>query len=209
MMIFLDTGPAQWTLAQREIGDAIGLAQLLTPLTRYSDRGGMYAIDNGAFSRFDADGFMRLLDRQSSSVDRCKFVAVPDVVGSGIRTSEVFERWAPRLSGWPLAYVAQDGCESLPIPWDSIAAVFIGGSTAWKTGPHAEAVVRAAKALDKWCHVGRVNTPERFTRFAELGADSCDGSGISKYTWMRQALVRNETGLFTGESYESLERVSV
>ena len=208
MMILLDTGPQQFELAKGEIAESVQLGQLLTPLTRYADRGMTYGIDNGAFSRFDADGFLRLLERQKGTESRCKFVAVPDVVGSAIRTSEVFERWVPRLTGWPLAYVAQDGCESLPIPWDSIEAVFIGGGTAWKLGPHAEAVVRAAKILGKWVHIGRINTPERFDKFRAMGADSCDGSGISRFSWMRERIAGGN-GLFKENSDEGLERVSV
>ena len=113
-----------------EIGVPVG--QLLTPLTRYRLREPSlpWAIDNGAFSSFDAKTFGALLDRESHRAERCLFVTVPDVVGSARRTLEVFERWAPRLNGWRLALACQDGQESLPIPWDEIAAVFIGGSTA-------------------------------------------------------------------------------
>lgn len=187
MMVLLDTGPKQWELARTElVGVEVG--QLLTPLTRYADHGARYAIDNGAFSGFDAAGFLRLLDRQREHRDRCIFVAAPDVVGSARRTLEVFRHWYPRLHGWPVALVAQDGLEDLDIPWHLLAAVFIGGSTEWKLGRHAEAVVRAAKAMGKWVHIGRVNTPGRFDKFEAMGADSCDGSGIARYSWMREEL---------------------
>lgn len=179
------------TKAQSEIGCPV--EQLITPLTRRSNQNekARFAIDNGAFAGFDARGFVSLLKREECRRGLCRFVAVPDVVGSAIRTLEVFEHWAPIMQEWPLALVAQDGQENLPIPWDRIAAIFIGGSTEWKMGPHAAACIKACKAIGKWCHVGRVNTPGRFEYFDALGADSIDGTGISQYSWMREAIYRN------------------
>jgi hypothetical protein len=65
-----------------------------------------------------------------------------------------------------IALACQDGQEHLPIPWDEIAAVFIGGSTA-EMSDHLCPLI-AAKHLDKWVHVGRVNHPERFQHFEQL-----------------------------------------
>lgn len=156
----------------------------------------MFGVDNYSFNRFSRTAFEKKLERLSEFRDRCRFVAAPDVVvigphgpvGDARRTLEVFEHWYPRLCGWPIALVAQDGQEHLPIPWDLIAAVFIGGSTNWKLSHHAAAIIKAAKAMDKWAHVGRVNTPGRFEYFEELGADSIDGTGLSRYTWMRKKI---------------------
>jgi len=174
--------------------------QLLTPLTRYRNRHpkAHFAIDNGAFSRFNRKGFLTLLKREARRKSLCRFVAVPDVVGSARRTLEVFDHWKHELRGWTLALVAQDGLEDLPIPWDEIGAIFIGGSTEWKMSAHAAAIVKAGKALDKWVHIGRVNDPKRFNYFKKMGADSVDGSGISQYSWMRERLaVTPPPGLFT------------
>ena len=112
---------------------------------------------------------------------------------SARRTLEVFDEWKQRLADWPLALVCQDGQEHLPIPWKAIAAVFIGGSTEWKMGPHAMTCIKAAKAIGKWVHVGRVNTPGRFEYFEKLGADSLDGTGLSRYSHMREAVHRENT----------------
>jgi len=173
--------------ASSELGCPV--EQLLTPLTRFSRRGdGMYAIDNGAFSGFNRKSFLSLLEREWEARSLCRFVAVPDVVGSAIRTREVFDIWESELTGWPLAYVVQDGQEGVAIPWRRVAAVFVGGSTEWKLGRHAEACIRAAQCLGKWVHVGRVNTPGRFEFFERLGADSIDGSGLARYSWMRKAV---------------------
>lgn len=187
MIALLDNGQDLDDCAA-EIGCDVG--QLLTPLTRYRlrDPARPWAIDNGAFAAFDADAFLTLLQREDHHKARCLFVTAPDVVGSARRTLEVFEFWKERLSGWPIALACQDGQEHLPIPWDDIAAVFIGGSTNWKAGEHAAHIIKAAKAIGKWVHVGRVNHAARFDHFEKLGADSIDGTGISRYSHMREAI---------------------
>jgi hypothetical protein len=173
-----------------ELGCEVG--QLLTPLTRYRlrDPARKWAIDNGFFAQTETDAFLSLLEREKHHREKCLFVTVPDVVGSARRTLEVFERWKDRLAGWPLALACQDGQEHLPIPWDDIAAVFIGGSTNWKCSDNAAHIIKAAKALGKWAHAGRVNHGARVDHFEKLGADSYDGTGISRYTHMREAISR-------------------
>lgn len=175
----------------KELGCSV--EQFLSPDKRFKRENidSHFAIDNGAFSVFKPKMFLDLLKEEIPRRGLCRFVAVPDVVGSAMRTLEVFSHWAPALQEWPLALVAQDGQENLPIPWDRIAAIFIGGSTDWKMGPHAAACIKAGKAMGKWCHVGRVNTPGRFEHFDKLGADSIDGTGLSRYSWMREAIYRD------------------
>jgi len=85
----------------------------------------------------------------------------------------------------PIAFVAQDGQERLPVPWEHFEALFVGGSTQWKLGPHAAALIREAKRHDKWVHVGRVNTLRRIEWFKALEVDSIDGSGFARFTRVR------------------------
>lgn len=176
------------------------VGQLLTPLTRFNlqDKNGKFAIDNGAFSEFKEKAFMSLLAREACHKENCIFVAVPDVVASAARTLEIFDHWKDRLKDWPLALVAQDGQENFLIPWRDIQAIFIGGSTEFKVSDHVKHIIKAAKMLGKWVHIGRINTPDRFEYFLGLGADSCDGSGIAQYTHMREAIARrhNQAKLF-------------
>jgi hypothetical protein len=47
--------------------------------------------------------------------------------------------------------------------------------------------------LDKWVHVGRVNTAQRVSNWMGL-ADSIDGSGISKYDYMLEAVLTELLG---------------
>jgi hypothetical protein len=187
MIALLDNGQDLEQCAG-ELGSEVG--QLLTPLTRYKLRDPLrpWAIDNGAFASFDRVAFEALLARENHHRERCLFVTVPDVVGSARRTLEVFSYWGPRLSGWKLAFACQDGQEDLPIPWDAIAAVFIGGSTKFKCSTGAMQIVQAGLALGKWVHAGRVNDPERWLHFEKLGVHSIDGTGIARYTHMRAAI---------------------
>jgi hypothetical protein len=174
-----------------KINSPLVMGQLLTPLTGYADAGGIYAIDNGAFSGFPADRFRRLLERQESRKADCLFVTCPDIVGAGQRSIELFKRrsrWIPE--GWKVALVAQDGMEDLEIPWDEMDAIFIGGGDPWKDSKASQDIVKTAVTLGVWVHVGRINTPRRFELFDELGADSCDGSGIAMYDHMLQKIER-------------------
>lgn len=199
MIVMLDTSH---DLKQCSMEVGAPVEQLLTPLTRYLPQypEEPFAIDNGGFSRFDLKAFESLLAREQHRQHLCRFVALPDVVGSARRTLECFEQWRDELSGWPKALVAQDGLEHLTIPWDSIDALFVGGSTEWKMSKHAADCIRAAKICDKWVHVGRVNTPGRFEHFEALNVDSIDGTGLGRYTWMRERIYRatQNPNLFSG-----------
>ena len=120
-------------------------------------------------------------------------------------TLEVFERWSPRLAGWRLALACQDGQENLPLPWDAIDAVFIGGSTNWKGSAAVVQIIQAAQLLGKHVHVGRVNGAEAGgSIFEELGADTCDGTGISQYSVWREAIGDRHTqgDIFCMNRYE-------
>lgn len=200
-MALLDNGQ-DLAECEREIGCPVG--QLLTPLTRYRlrDPSRPWAIDNGGFKRLDIAAFDALLAREAHHKDDCLFVCAPDIVGSAQRTLELFERWLPKLAGWPVALVCQDGQESLPIPWDDIAAVFIGGSTGWKCSHHVEQIIRTAKIFGKWVHAGRVNDPQRWLHFERLEVDSCDGTGLARYSHMRRAVAnrshQHELAMFQG-----------
>jgi hypothetical protein len=196
---------------ETELGVQCG--QLFTPATGFKAQriDDVFGIDNGSYSGFKEKPFLNLLKKHGDRKDLCRFVAIPDVIdpinriGNARRTLEVFERWfhRPELKGWKLAFVCQDGQENLPIPWDEVEAVFIGGSTQWKESTHAVSCILAAKALGKWVHVGRVNTPARWEMCERLGVDSVDGTGIGLKTYMRIAIRErnnNTTRLFPLES---------
>jgi hypothetical protein len=185
----IDTSPAKMTgLADREL---VG-GQLLTPLTRYSNFGGTFAIDNGAFSGFDKSSFKSLLEREWPNRERCLFVAVPDVVGSMARTLDLYHhRYEWMSSVWPVALVVQDGAEQFELPWSKMDAVFIGGRDPWKDSQATADIIRVAKILGKHVHVGRVNQIKRYKHFRDLGADTCDGSSIAMFDEKLQLIERS------------------
>lgn len=57
------------------------------------------------------------------------------------------------------------------------------------TGPiDDKSVVKTALILGKHVHVGRVNTIKRFRWFHDLGAHTCDGSGVAMYDHMLEKI---------------------
>jgi len=179
--------------------------QLITPLTRYSNAGIKFAFDCGGYTRFDAKEFRRLLGRDRAMQPNCLFVVVPDIVGSARRTLEIWKRRRLFIpSGWKLAFVAQDGCEDMEIPWDELDALFLGGRDPWKDSQAAMDIIKTAKILEKHSHIGRVNEIKRYKRYAEIGADTCDGSGVAMYDHMLDKLA---SGLAGEESLPLLEGV--
>ena len=68
-------------------------------------------------------------------------------------------------------------------------------------------IIKTAKTLGVHVHVGRVNTAKRYKLFADVGADTCDGSGIAMYEHMltdiEASLERRELPtLFDGQEAE-------
>jgi len=91
--------------------------------------------------------------------------------------------WRPALvaRGLPAAIVLQDGATPDTVPWNELAAVFVGASTRWKLSRSAELLIRMARARGLWTHVGRVNTMGRVARVEAMGAHSFDGSQFSRW----------------------------
>ena len=177
MRILLDCSPAKIMEYRARYGHDFG--QLRTPLTTYARCPGVeYALDNGCFKRFEKATWLRMV--QDTDEDPPLFITLPDIVGDAARTVELFDAFWHRCNGVRLALVLQDGIENVRIPWDRIHAIFIGGSTEFKHSREAFAAARAAKMLDKWVHVGRVNTDKRVRNWVGL-ADSIDGSGMSRF----------------------------
>lgn len=134
-----------------------------------------YAIDNGAFKKFEEKKFFEMLDY----CRKCKppiFVVCPDVVGCHDRTLALWKYYYPRLKkyDYPIAFVAQDGCEPNNIPMEA-DWIFIGGRDPWKIDN-----IHRFVGKGKPVHVGRVNGIGRLKYCESLGVDSIDGTG-----WMQ------------------------
>jgi len=134
-----------------------------------------YAIDNAAFNQFRQDLYFKMLNR-SKEYNNPMFVVCPDVVGCADRTMALWHYYYPKLKpyNYPIAFVAQDGCNPEDIP-DEADYIFIGGLDPWKM-ENFERFVGNGKPV----HVGRVNSIGRLKSCERAGVDSVDGTG-----WMR------------------------
>lgn len=164
---------------------AAGIGLMLTPRAGYRPaialRVSAWAADNGCYSagdRFNLGEYVAWLERMRPAIATCLFATAPDVVTNAEAT---MQRSAPVLPllrelGYAPALVGQDGLERLTIPWDAFDCLFVGGSTVWKLGVAAQAIVREAKRRGKWVHMGRVNSGKRLVYAKRIGVDSCDGT---------------------------------
>jgi hypothetical protein len=181
MRIMLDCSPEKIAEYSEKYGYEFW--QLRTPLTQYRQAPVPYGVDNGCFSQFKRSAWETLLSEAEKSADRDhppKFITLPDCVGSATRTLDLYRVFRRRLFGLPVGLVLQDGIGQVQIPWDEIDAVFVGGSDVFKTSKEAVDACRVARMLGKWVHVGRVNSAQRAIFWRGL-ADSCDGSGVSRF----------------------------
>lgn len=143
-----------------------------------------WCADNGCFGKGypgDDAWFAWLESYTAEERTRCAFAVAPDVVGDAAATLERSKPWlAPiRALGYPVAFVAQNGAETVGLPWDDLDVVFIGGDTDWKLGPHARHIVQEAKKRGKGVHMGRVNSATRIRYADAIGCDSADGTYIA------------------------------
>lgn len=166
----------------------IAYGYLLSPartMTGSHMDGMRYAVDNEVFTgRFQPARFVAALERIAAAhgTARCLFVVAPDVVGDAPTTLAQFREWGPRIRAmnFPVALAGQDGMTVDSVPWDDLDAIFIGGSTRWKLGTDAAAMVAEGKRRGKWTHVGRVNSVYRACRLIEP-PDSVDGTAWAKH----------------------------
>ena len=193
MKILLDCSPKKIEEYSKRYNYNFG--QLRTPLTAYGISGKLYGLDNGCFSKFNSTTWRRLLQeaKEQDLVKQPKFVCAPDIVGDARRTIELFDMFYQEIKPLKVCLVLQDGIGNFSIDWNRVDAVFVGGSDAFKISNEAINACKTAKMLGKWVHVGRVNTVERVRNWIGL-ADSIDGSGISKYDHMLEAVLNVITG---------------
>lgn len=164
------------------------LGRLFTPRMKTSvgltvDAGLVWGADNDCYSGFNETNYRKMLANVRGHAG-CVFVTAPDVVGDARATLERFGDWEREIHdvvGQPIGLVAQDGLTPCDVPWDSIEALFIGGTTEWKLGDEARHLASIAKSKGRWVHMGRVNTPSRLEYAYRLGCDSVDGSSFGRF----------------------------
>ncbi|MCW6005378.1 hypothetical protein K1W54_12410 [Micromonospora sp. CPCC 205371] len=143
-----------------------------------------WCADNGCFTpgRYPGDDrYLAWLARHAIHAARCAFATAPDVVGDAAATLARSVPMLPRIrmAGFRAALVAQDGLEHLPVPWDLLDAMFLGGTTAWKLGPAAAELAAEARARGLTVHMGRVNSLRRLRHAAAIGCRSADGTHLA------------------------------
>jgi hypothetical protein len=141
--------------------------------------GAPWGMDNFAFTGFDPVAFRRALVSYSG-VPGCKFTVAPDVVADAQATARRFGEWHDEIKahGYPIALAAQDGLETLEVPWRDLDAIFIGGSTEFHFSDFARELTHEAQRRGKWVHMGRVNSARRWNYAHAIGCDSVDGTGV-------------------------------
>ncbi len=164
-----------------------GIGLLLTPGDKNDRQISQYpcwAADNGCYrtgDRFRLAPFLAWLCCQQPYQASCRFAVAPDVVADAAATLARSLPVLPQIRalGYPAAYVAQDGQEALPVPWDAFDVLFIGGSTTWKTSEAAATLASTAHRQGKTVHMGRVNSLVRLQAAQSMGCDSADGTMLA------------------------------
>lgn len=139
--------------------------------------------DNGCFSgRWTERKWWRWLIDQPRTI---RFAVAPDVFDptGGECHQATLDRWAkfgPAIEriGHTPAFVCQVGATAATIP-DDAPVIFLGGTTEWKLGGDACAIVKRANTEGRWVHMGRVNTLSRIITATEMGCDSVDGTFLT------------------------------
>jgi len=146
-----------------------------------------YALDNGAWTAFqrgepfDAGAFSRALDLLGAGAD---FVVAPDIVCGGLTSLRLSESWLPRLErfGGRRLVPVQNGMEPQDVAplLSANVGIFVGGDTGWKERT-LPAWGDLARKRGCHLHVGRVNTARRIWLCQLAGADSFDGTSVTRF----------------------------
>lgn len=176
MRVMLDQSPAK--IAEYTEKFQYEFWQFRTPLTRYKIAPVPWGLDNGCFTHFHRKEWEAMLIEAKKNMP--VFVTLPDVWGDARRTMELFHAFFWKTEHLPRALVLQDGVAELEIPWKNLSGVFLGGSDAFRILPSTTNILKAAKILGKWIHIGRLNSPDQIKNWCEI-ANSLDGSGLSRF----------------------------
>lgn len=178
--------------------EAAGWRQFVSPDTRACNGAPTtaYALDNGAWGSFmrgepwREEPFTALVDALGELAD---FIVVPDKVEDRAATVELAKSWLPRLDGYRRYLAVQDGMEWSDVERfvPDLAGIFVGGSTPWKLSTMGQWASRA-HGVGLQLHVGRVNTVRRIRLCGDAGADSFDGSSVSRYAKKNLRRLDNE-----------------
>ncbi len=162
----------------------IGL--LYTPKYNQVPRSDCFIVDNGAFEAWqkntpwDAEAFLKYIDKIVSLDKIPYFVVLPDIVAGGVSSLKQSAEYYPCIpKAWPKYLAVQNGMEVPDIKkwvdeWEP-DGLFVGGTVSWKwRNTHI-----LARYAHKWgikCHVGRIGSWEGYEMCHQCRVDSVDGS---------------------------------
>lgn len=173
--------PKNPELQQQLLDNNIGA--LLTPISQRSTPSSdwIWAADNACFaSKWDEKKWFSWLESKPNPASAL-FATVPDVVADHAGTRERWDRYAPMVSrlGYKPAFVLQNGATIDDVPFDTMGALFIGGTTDFKLSKEAREFVSICKEKNIWVHMGRVNSLRRMEIAKSWGCDSVDGTYLA------------------------------
>ena len=168
--------------------------------------GFQYALDNGAWHAycqgklFDEKLFIKALRKMGRNAD---WVVLPDIVTGGKKSLDLSLKWMRIvLDETNMCLIAvQDGMntDDLSCSIGNRVGIFVGGSTSWKlsTMPLWGLL---SKKIGCWMHVGRVNSAKRILLCSLAGANSFDGTSVTRYSKNIHTLdlARKQMVLFNG-----------
>ena len=151
-------GHARWTPPD---SSTLHFKRKATLTEQAHDAGVVWCADNGCFSnRWDESAWWRFLEKRNIARSDL-FATLPDVVGDAWQTGIKSLPWIEPVKalGYKVAWVAQDGQGTHPLPWHDIDCLFIGGTTEWKlarTRATSRSRPNAAASGSTWA----VSTPD-------------------------------------------------
>lgn len=152
----------------------------------HRSEGFQYGLDNGAWwayqqkQPFDVAAFEKLVDKMGKGAD---WIVAPDIVGGGLESLRVSEQWLPMLVLIaPVLLAVQDGMTARDVEGllGARVGIFVGGTTEWKLDT-LQSWGEVARKRGCYLHVGRVNTARRIQYCHDAGADSFDGSSVTRF----------------------------
>lgn len=152
-----------------------------------------WLFENGRFTgKFRESTWINYLERFQEFSDTCIGIVVPDIPFDAAGTLAEFERYhhIPKLLGYPVALVTQNGMTISDIPWAEIDTLFIGGDDLHKRGLEGQILGFEAKRFGKWVHIGRVNSGKAMLTHWTW-ADSADGTTLAIHPTQQFESIRN------------------
>lgn len=182
--------------------------------------------DNGAWTDhmqgrpFDTKRFVRFVGwicAQIRAGNPPRWIVLPDIVMGGIGSLDLSVRWlrwlhnVPALAATRFMLVVQNGMEACAATLTRLrrivgpmVGIFVGGDTDWKlqTMGFWRAFTHMLGAI---LHVGRVNSARRIEACGKIGADSFDGSSVSRFPKTLTGLERARYGAVLAQSQIDIE----